>query len=106
MKAAQGFVMRCVLGSFGVVAATFAASPVHSAVVGSNAIGFKVREEVEFKGTPASAWNRLIDIGSWWDPQHTYSGHSSNLALTLRPGGCWCEKLENGGFARHLKWYS
>ena len=53
-------------------------------------------------GNVASAWNRLVDIASWWDPKHTYSGHSSNLSITLEPGGCWCEKLEQGGFAKHL----
>ena len=78
-----------------------ATSP-QAAVVGSSAGGFVIREEVEFAGPPAAAWKRLIDIGSWWDPQHTYSGRSSNLTLTLRPGGCWCENLENGGFVRHL----
>jgi hypothetical protein len=95
--------MRCAFWSFAVFAASSVAGPVHAAVVGSSADGFTVREEVEFAGPPAGAWKRLIDIGSWWDPQHTYSGHSSNLTLTLRPGGCWCEKLENGGFARHLE---
>lgn len=98
-----GVVMRCAYWSLAILAVPFVASPVHGAVMGSNAGGFTVREEVEFAGSPASAWKRLIDIGSWWDPQHTYSGHSSNLTLTLRPGGCWCEKLENGGFARHLE---
>jgi hypothetical protein len=86
-----------------VVAACLQGTPLHAAVVGGNSGGFTVREEVEFAGPPASAWKRLIDIGSWWDPQHTYSGHSSNLSLTLEPGGCWCERLENGGFVRHLE---
>lgn len=89
--------------SFAALAASFVASPVHGAVVASNAAGFKVREEVEFAGSPASAWKRLIDVSSWWSPQHTYSGRSANLTLTLSPGGCWCEKLENGGFVRHLE---
>lgn len=75
----------------------------HGAVIGSSADGFTVREEVEFAGSPADAWKRLIDVGSWWSPEHTYSGSSSNLTLTLRPGGCWCEQLENGGFVRHLE---
>ena len=88
---------------FAVLATSFVANGVHGAVIGSNAGGFTVREEVEFAGSPASAWKRLIDVGSWWNPEHTYSGRSSNLTLTLRPGGCWCEKLENGGFARHLE---
>jgi len=95
--------MRHSSWSRAVVAASFAAGPVHGAVLGSNAGGFTVREEVEFAGSPANAWKRLIDVGSWWSPQHTYSGHSSNLTLTLRPGGCWCEKLDNGGFVRHLE---
>jgi len=95
--------MRHSFWSRAVVAASFAAGPVHGAVLGSNAGGFTVREEVEFAGSPANAWKRLIDVGSWWNPQHTYSGHSSNLTLTLRPGGCWCEKLDNGGFVRHFE---
>ena len=95
--------MRCSFWRLALVATSFAASVAHGAVVGSGADGFTVREEVEFAGTPASAWRRLVDIGSWWSSEHTYSGHSSNLTLALSPGGCWCEKLENGGFARHLE---
>jgi len=95
--------MRCSFWSLAVIAASFAASPVHGAVLGSSAGGFTVREEVEFAGSPATAWKRLIDIASWWNPEHTYSGHSANLTLTLQPGGCWCEKLDNGGFVRHLE---
>ena len=95
--------MRRSFWRFAVIAAPLAANPVHGAVMGSNADGFTVREEVEFAGSPASAWKRLIDLGSWWSPEHTYSGRSSNLTLTLRRGGCWCETLENGGFVRHLE---
>lgn len=73
-----------------------------AAVVSSDAGGFVVREEVGFPGGVARAWKRLVDVGSWWDPKHTYSGRSSNLSLTLKPGGCWCEKLGQGGFVRHL----
>ena len=95
--------MRRTYWKFAMLAAVFAAGRLHGAVIGSDAGGFTVREEVQFAGSATSAWKRLIDVGSWWDPQHTYSGHSSNLTLTLRPGGCWCEKLDNGGFVRHLE---
>ena len=95
--------MRCSFWSLAAIAASFAASTAHAAVLGSSGDGFTVREEVQFAGPPAGAWKRLIDVGSWWDPRHTYSGRSSNLTLTLSPGGCWCEKLENAGFARHLE---
>jgi hypothetical protein len=77
----------------------------HAAVLAAGAGGFLVREEVRFAGTPALAWQHLMDVGSWWSPEHTYSGKSSNLSITLGPGpgGCWCEKLDNGGFVRHLE---
>jgi len=80
-----------------------AAVATHASVVSSGAGGFVVHEEVGFAGPPPAAWRHLVDVASWWDPKHTYSGISSNLSLTLRPGGCWCEKLANGGFARHLE---
>ncbi len=80
-----------------------ASSAAEAAVVSSDAGGFVVREEVVFAGSAASAWKHLVDVGSWWDPAHTYSGRSSNLSLALQPGGCWCERLDNGGFVRHLE---
>jgi len=86
-----------------VLALCAAGSAAQGAVVSSDAGGFVVREEVDFAGNAASAWKHLVDVGSWWDPRHTYSGRSSNLSLTLRPGGCWCEKLDHGGFAHHLE---
>ena len=95
--------MRCWFWHVALGTACLATGSVNGAVVGSNAAGFTVREEVTFSGPRATAWKRLIDVASWWNPAHTYSGHSSNLTLSLTPGGCWCEKLENGGFARHLE---
>src|SRR5262249_24244675 len=32
---------------------------------------------------------------------HTYSGNSRNMTLENKPGGCFCEKLADGGFVRH-----
>jgi hypothetical protein len=74
----------------------------HAAVTSSGAGGFSVREEVQFAGNSAAAWKHLVDVGSWWSPSHTYSGNSANLSLSLQPGGCWCEKLDQQGFARHM----
>lgn len=95
--------MRCAGKLLPVLSLYAAASAAEGAVVSSDANGFVVREEVEFAGNAVSAWKRLVNVGSWWDPKHTYSGRSSNLSLTLQPGGCWCEKLDHGGFARHLE---
>lgn len=77
----------------------------HAAVLAAGAGGFTVREEVEFAGAPALAWKHLLDIGSWWAAEHTYSGRAANLSITLGSGlqACWCEKLDNGGFVRHME---
>jgi hypothetical protein len=52
---------------------------------------------------PAKAWARQIQVQSWWDPQHTYSGASRNLSLRLSPGGCFCERLPAGGLVKHAE---
>lgn len=73
-----------------------------AAVVASGLGGFITRDEVVYPGGRAAAWQRLVRIQDWWSSAHTYSGNAANLSLSLRPGGCWCEKLPNGGFARHM----
>ena len=88
--------------AFAVVLACLSA-PGAAAVVASGAAGFTVREEVRFSGPPARAWAHLVDVARWWSGKHTYSGSSSNLSLALRPGGCWCERLDHGGFVRHME---
>lgn len=71
-------------------------------VVAAGASGFEVRAEALYPGDPASAWRRLVRPQDWWDPAHTYSKDARNLSLALKPGGCWCERLADGGFVRHL----
>jgi hypothetical protein len=40
---------------------------------------------------------------AWWDPEHTYSGDSANLTLSLIPGGCLCERIpKTRGGVEHL----
>jgi hypothetical protein len=95
--------MRCSQGVTILAALVATSATVQAAVVSAGAGGFTVREEVEFAGTTAQAWEHLTAIGSWWNPKHTYSGRSANLSVSLRPGGCWCEKLADGGFVRHLE---
>jgi hypothetical protein len=79
--------------------APFASRP---AVVASGAGGFVLREEVEYAGPPAAAWQRPVRVGDWWGGSHTYSGDASRLTMKLEPGGCWCESLPSGGFVRHM----
>jgi hypothetical protein len=85
------------------VAIVLSSPTVPAAAVASGVGGFTIRNEVVYPGERAAAWQRLIRIQDWWLSAHTYSGNSANLSLSLRQGGCWCEKLPNGGFVRHME---
>ena len=72
-------------------------------VVSASANGFEVRETVNVVVTPEVAFGSFAQIGAWWDPEHTYGGKSENLRLDLRPGGCFCESLPDGGGIEHMR---
>lgn len=46
------------------------------------------------------AWARLVDVASWWQSSHTYSGDAKSLSLDAQAGGCWCE-IWSGGEVEH-----
>ncbi len=64
--------------------------------------GFELREQIHVSAAPAAVYAALITPARWWDPQHTYSGNAANLTLEARAGGCWCERLADGGSVVHL----
>jgi hypothetical protein len=83
--------------------ALLAASPAAAEIVSASPNGFEVRETVNLVVPPQMAWSSFGDIAAWWDPEHTYSGKSQNLSLSLSPGGCFCERFPKGGGIEHLR---
>ncbi|MFI4976432.1 MAG: SRPBCC domain-containing protein [Caulobacterales bacterium] len=75
---------------------------VHGEVVEALPTGFEVKQQATIAAPPEKVWAALGQIGQWWDSQHSWSGDATNLSLDLKPGGCLCEKLPNGGGAWHL----
>jgi uncharacterized protein YndB with AHSA1/START domain len=66
--------------------------------------GFLVKLEANINAPAAKVYDALVgQIGSWWNPEHTYSRDAKNLSIDPRPGGCFCEKLPNGGGVEHLR---
>jgi len=66
--------------------------------------GFLVKFEVSINAPAAKVYDALVgQVGSWWNPEHTYSHDAKNLSIDPRPGGCFCEKLPNGGGIEHLR---
>jgi uncharacterized protein YndB with AHSA1/START domain len=51
----------------------------------------------------ARVYRTFLDIGRWWNAEHTFSGNSANLSLRAVPGGCFCERLPHGGGVGHLR---
>ena len=71
-------------------------------VADSSANGFTVKITTSIHASPLDVYKKLIGIGDWWSSRHTYSGDAHNLSIEERPGGCFCEKLPNGG-VRHME---
>jgi uncharacterized protein YndB with AHSA1/START domain len=77
-----------------------AAAPAEVVDIADN--GFAIRQTVAVTADPDRAWAALVDVGKWWDKDHTYSGDSANLTIDPRPQGCWCEKLPGKAGVAHM----
>jgi hypothetical protein len=89
---------------FGAAALFWAATPAAAEVVGASANGFEVRHIVNIVVKPEVAFSTFANVAGSWNEEHTYSGDSANLALDLRPGGCFCERIpEGGGGIEHMR---
>jgi uncharacterized protein YndB with AHSA1/START domain len=77
------------------------AAPVAAEVVDKSASGFTVKTSVPLAASADRVYRALVDIGSWWGSDHTYSGDAKNMSIAPLPGGCFCEKLPNGGGVEH-----
>jgi uncharacterized protein YndB with AHSA1/START domain len=66
--------------------------------------GFLVKFDVSVNAPVAKVYDALLGhVGSWWNPEHTYSHDARNLSIDARAGGCFCEKLPNDGGIEHLR---
>ena len=91
------------LGALLLAAIVRSACPAAAEVLSTAENGFASKNVVTVPVDPGRAYAAVVEqVGRWWDPEHTYSRDSANLSIEARPQGCFCEKLPNGGFVRHL----
>lgn len=83
--------------------ALLTASPAGAEVLSASSNGFEVRETVNLVVKPEVAFAAFADVGAWWGKDHTYSGKPGNMRLSLTPGGCFCERLPDGGGIEHMR---
>jgi hypothetical protein len=89
--------------ALGLIVALGAATGARADVVSAGATGFVLHFEVVAHRDAAATWQRLVRPEYWWGSEHTYTHDARNLSLTLAAGGCWCERLQDGGFVRHME---
>jgi len=66
--------------------------------------GFTVNHSITTAAAPYVAWRTLTaHIDQWWNPAHSWSGEAARLYMDTKRGGCFCERLPDGGFAEHLR---
>ena len=83
--------------------AIIAAAPAAAEVVSAGEHGFHVRQTVQLVAPQPVTFESFGQVGAWWDNEHTYSGSAANMTMELRPGGCFCERLEGGGGIEHMR---
>jgi len=72
-------------------------------VADSAANGFTLKIALTVQSTPADVYKHLVhNVGDWWSSAHTYSGDAHNLSIDDKAGGCFCEKLADGGGVQHM----
>lgn len=59
--------------------------------------GFSLKGKADLSVRADRAYAALGEIGKWWNGAHSYSGSAANLSLSMKPGGCFCEAMPNGG---------
>ncbi|WP_297507126.1 ATPase [uncultured Caulobacter sp.] len=79
-----------------------AAGAARAEVVDAQANGFEIKHEVVVAAPASVVWATLVQPAKWWSSTHTWSGSAANLSLGASSGGCFCEKLPNGGSVLHM----
>ena len=66
--------------------------------------GFSTSHSMTTAADSAAVYHAITEnIAQWWEASHSWSGDAANLYFDARLGGCFCEKLPNGGAVEHLR---
>jgi uncharacterized protein YndB with AHSA1/START domain len=86
-----------------VLAMVFLGVRAHAAVQEVKESSFTTQSVILVDLPPAAAYRAVIQLPKWWDPAHTWSGVAKNLTLEAKAGGCFCERLAEGGSVQHAR---
>jgi len=78
-------------------------APAAADVLDAAPAGFTVMHERVIDAPRARVWTAaVLEVGDWWNPDHTVSGDAARLAIDVRPLGCFCEYLSTTDGVVHL----
>jgi hypothetical protein len=78
--------------------------PAAAEVAASSDAGFVSHNEATVIASPDTAFAALAKPDDWWNGEHSYSGDAANMTLEPVAGGCFCEKIpEGGGSVEHMR---
>jgi uncharacterized protein YndB with AHSA1/START domain len=78
------------------------AAPAAAEVKSATPNGFEVATTITIAAPADRVYGALGEVGRWWSSSHTFS-RAANLSIELRAGGCFCERLKDGGSVQHLQ---
>lgn len=78
------------------------AGPAAAEIIDVQQHGMEIRHQARIAASAPKVWETLIVPARWWSGDHSFSGSSENITIEPRVGGCWCEKLPNGGGVVHM----
>jgi len=87
---------------FALVLALAVTGPALAEVKSATPNGFEVASIVTIAAPADRVYSAFGEIGHRWSSSHTFS-RDANLSLELRAGGCFCERLKDGGSVQHLQ---
>jgi uncharacterized protein YndB with AHSA1/START domain len=83
--------------------ASAVAGPASAEVKSATPTGFEVVTTATISAPADRVYAAFGEVGRWWSPSHTFSRDAGNLSIELHAGGCFCERLKDGGSVQHLQ---
>ena len=78
--------------------------PLKAEIVESGEHGFTVSHAITTTAEPFVVYRTMTShIDQWWSADHSWSGDAGNLYMDVKLGGCFCERLPDGGRVEHLR---
>jgi hypothetical protein len=88
----------------GVVLLLLLSAPVQAELTQSGDHGFTVHHSITTDADAFVVYRTMTShIDQWWSGDHSWSGDAANLYMKVEQGGCFCERLPNGGRVEHLR---